>query len=179
MLLGGGIALLQLGASLLGLDQDGLDSELHGTQLSEGLQFLSVRTMSAGVAFFGLGGIAGMRVGLPGVLAAAIGIVSGAAAATGVSFIMRAMRRLESDRTLRLEDAIGQTGDVYLSIPAARGGLGKVHITAKQRFTEIDAMTPGDELATGTRVLVIDAVPPSTVIVVPQPRLLDDGEENA
>lgn len=176
LLLGGGVALLQLGATLFGFDHDGLEGDADHGHLSEGFEFLSVRSLSAGIAFFGLGGVAAMRFGLPGILAAVVGLIPGAAAAAAVSYVMRSIKRLEADRSVRLDDTIGQVGDVYLSIPAGRSGMGKVHLTAKERLTELDAMTPGEAIEAGTRILVTDAIPPATVIVVPQPRLLDDGD---
>ena len=100
-------------------------------------------------------------------------------AAVGVAAVMRGMQRLEADQTFRLANAVGKTGDVYLSIPGERTGTGKVHITIHERLMELDAITPEGEIPTGARVLVIDSIAPATVIVVPQPRILDDGASNA
>lgn len=179
LLLGGGVVVLQLGASMLGLDHEAPDSEFGHGPVSEGLQLFSLRALSAGVAFFGVGGLAGLRLGWPGLVAIPLGLVTGAAAAIGVSTVLRGLRRLESDRTFRLASAVGQSGEVYLRIPGQRSGAGKIHIALQERLMELEAVTPDEELPTGARVLVIDTIAPATVIVVPQPRILEDGASDA
>ena len=179
VLLGGGVVVLQFGASLLGLDHDAPHGEFGHGPASEGLHLLSVRALAAGVAFFGVGGLAALRLGLPTVLAFPIGAVVGVAAAVGVAAVMRGMQRLEGDQTFRLSNAVGQSGDVYLSIPGQKSGTGKIHITIQERLMELDAITTEGEIPTGARVLVIDSIAPATVIVVPQPRILEDGSSDA
>jgi hypothetical protein len=72
---------------------------------------------------------------------------------------------------------VGQSGDVYLSIPAHRGGTGKVHITLQERLMELDAVTTEEFIDTGARVLVIDTIAPATVVVVREPRILEEGND--
>ena len=180
LLLGGGIVVLQFGASLFGFDHhDTPHGEFGHGPISEGLRLFSLRALSAGVAFFGLGGLAALRLGLPSLLAIPIGALAGVAAAIGVSAVFRGMKRLECDQTFRLSNAVGKSADVYLSIPAQRSGTGKIHVTIQERLLELDAITPEAEIPTGTRVLVIDSIAPATVIVVPQPRILEDGATDA
>ena len=69
-----------------------------------------------------------------------------------------------------MENAIGITGSVYLSIPPARSGLGKIHVQVQSRLVEYQAVTShGEPLPTGARVLVVDVVDSDTVDVVPDP----------
>jgi hypothetical protein len=90
---------------------------------------------------------------------------------------MRGMQRLEGDQTFRLANTVGQSGQVYLGIPAQRTGTGKIHITIQERLMELDAVTPEGEIPTGARVLVIDSIAPATVIVVAQPTILEEEAE--
>jgi hypothetical protein len=174
LLLGGAVTVLQLGATMIGLDHD-LHADAHGP-VSDGLNLFSVRALSAGMAFFGLAGLGALRLGSGAVLSSFAALAAGTAAAGAVAMAMRTLLRLNSDRTFRLESAMGASGDVYLSIPASRSGMGKVHLTVQQRIMELDAVTPAEGLATGTKVLVIDCVAPATVVVVPQPDVLNDGD---
>ena len=168
--LGGGILLLQLIASVVGLGHDA-DHDLHGVHLAEeGLNLLSVRALSAGVAFFGVGGLAGMSTPLRALLAIPLGLVFGGAATLAMGYLTRAILRLEHDGSLRAENAIGVSANVYLSIPAARTGLGKIHVHVQNRLVEYQAVTSHTEpLPTGARVLVVDIVDSDTVDVVPDP----------
>jgi hypothetical protein len=68
--LGGGVLVVQLLLGLLGVVDAGGDMDAggghdggHGHIAAEGLDLLSVRALSAGVAFFGLGGLNGSEVG--------------------------------------------------------------------------------------------------------------------
>lgn len=179
ILLGGGIVMLQLGASLVGLHHDAPHGTIGHGMVSEGLHLLSLRALSAGVAFFGVGGLAGLRLGVPVLVAVAIAVVAAAIATAGVAVVMRSMHRLEGDQSFRLVNAVGLSGDVYLGIPARRSGTGKIHLTVQERLVELDAMTSDDGIVTGTRVLVVDAIAPATVMVVLQPRILEDGDNDA
>jgi hypothetical protein len=172
-ILGGGILLLQLVSSVVGFHHDATD-DLHGVHLAEeGLNLFSVRAIAAGVAFFGVGGLAGMSTPLRALLAIPAAVVFGGAAMVGMAYATRAILRLEDDGSVRVESAVGVSASVYLSIPAARGGLGKIHVQVQNRLVEYQAVTSHSEpLPTGARVLVVDVIDSDTVDVVPDPIIL-------
>ena len=54
---------------------------------------------------------------------------------------------------------LGQTGVVYIRIPKKGEGQGKITMTIQERFSELDAITYGDEdLKPSTVVRVVDLV---------------------
>jgi hypothetical protein len=61
--------------------------------------------------------------------------------------------------------AVGCEGNVYLTIPAARSGEGKVQISINGAVREYDAVTDGDAIKTGTAIKVVDVLNDSTVLV--------------
>ena len=64
------------------------------------------------------------------------------------------------------KQAAGCEGKVYLTIPAARGGSGKVQITIAGSVREYDALTESETvLKTGTPIRVVDALDANTVLV--------------
>ena len=74
------------------------------------------------------------------------------------------MTKLQSDGTLRLSDAIGQQGKVYLTIPA--GGAGQVQVGFQGRLMIFEAMSSNKEaIKTGEPVVVIDVVGGNTLVV--------------
>ncbi len=89
----------------------------------------------------------------------------------GVAFValffllMRQMMRLASDKTFRLEQAVGRPADVYLSIPASMSGRGKVQVSVGGAYHEIDAMTCGDKLPTGSKARIDEVVDGQTLLV--------------
>lgn len=171
-IVGGAVLALQIVLGVFGLGHDWeipwLDHELGGADAAgDALNLLSVRALSAGILFFGLVGLA-FRSPLVALPAA---VVAGGAAAVGVAFAMRALMRLESDGDGATPyHAVGETGNVYLSIPAERGGRGKVHLTVKGRLVEIDAVSR-HALTTGSSVVVVDVVGPDLVEVEPSPQI--------
>lgn len=164
--LGGVVLILQLLLGLIGGDTD-LDHDGQG-HLSEGLDLISVRSLSAGAAFFGIAGAGAATSGWPSILAFGAALASGLFATVVVAYLMRAMRRLEVDGSERIENALGQTATVYLRIPGNRQGAGKILVPMQGRTVEYQAVTPGGDLPSGSVVVVRDIVGPDMVEVVSQ-----------
>lgn len=163
--LGGVVLVLQLVLGVVGGDL--ADHDAHG-HLDDGMDLMSVRSLSAATAFFGVAGAGALTSGWPLILALGVAIVSGFAAMVSVAYLMRMMRRFESDGSEKIESALGQTATVYLRIPGERAGAGKVHVPMQGRTVEFQAVTPGGELPSGSIVVVRDIVGPDTVEVVSQ-----------
>ena len=179
-ILGGAILLLQMVLGFIGFgDGDGdvhdggHDAHFAKEGLSGGLNLLSVRALSAGLTFFGVGGLAGLKTGFGLFAAFPLGLIAGSIAAVVVAAVMRSMLRLETDGTLQIHGAVGTSGTVYLTVPGERSGVGKIHLTLQNRIVELQAVTSQRTLPTGSRVLVIDVVGPDTVDVVPDPIMLE------
>ncbi len=128
---------------------------------------LTFRTLTAAVAFFGLTGLAADSAGWPTASTLLAAVVSGGVAITIVHHLMKLFTRLRSDGTVRLSAAVGMEARVYLKIPAARHGQGKIHVQLKQQTVELLAETDGAELKTGSAVRVLGFIGPEVVIVEP------------
>ncbi|HEY9515020.1 MAG TPA: hypothetical protein VIQ74_05005 [Gemmatimonadaceae bacterium] len=184
--LGGGVLVLQLVLGIFGIDSDhdvghlDIDHEItHGSgpadashgHVGDGLHLFSVRAIAAGIAFFGLAGLAATHAGWPVLLALVAAVVPGFLAMLLVAYIMRWMLRLDSDQSIHADNAIGQGGTVYIPIPGAGAGLGKVTLALHGRTVEYEAITRGAALSTGTQVTIIDVREPDILEVVPTPTL--------
>lgn len=161
------VLILQIVFSLVGFGHDLADD----VDLDEGLGLLSVRALSAGISAYGLGGMAALAMGLPGVLALGVGIVPGAAAVLATAWATRQMLRMEDSGSLRLEDAVGRDGVVHLSVPGHSGGAGKVQFELQGRTVEMRAVSSGAPVPTGTPVTIVGIVDGDTVEVFPTPTL--------
>ena len=103
-----------------------------------GLSFFTVKGITA---FFALGGWCGFAAAsyLPDNIWAPILIaVATGAAALGVA-------KLQCSGNVVKEKLEGLTATVYVSVPPARSGRGKVTLTAQGRYMEIDAVTDEEE----------------------------------
>jgi hypothetical protein len=169
--LGGGVLVVQLLLGLLGvIDAGGDHAGAHGV-VHEGLDLLSVRALSAGVAFFGLGGLVGLTTPLGWIAAIPLALIAGVAAMVGTAVAMRWLLKFEDDGTVSIHGAVGATGTVYLTIPGDRKGAGKVTLTLQNRTVEYQAVTSAGALPTGAPIMVVDIVGPDTVDVVADPTM--------
>jgi hypothetical protein len=164
---------LQFVLGLVGADGEGL---LDDADASDGLDLFTVRALSAAAAAIGLVGLIGARAGLPGWLSLPIGLVAGIVTAVGVATLMRSMKRLEVDKSFEISMTVGLPAKVYLSIPAARSGEGKVHLTAHERFIELNAVTTDGEIPMGEMVTVVDTLSSDTVVVSRTSPLLEEPQ---
>jgi hypothetical protein len=124
---------------------------------------LSLKSLTAFLAFFGLAGLAGEEIGLGGAAASmVVAILAGLAAAFVVMLIMRGLASLQSSGTAELDDAIGTTARVYLRIPGAFAGAGKITAVVGGREFELTAVTSGQEIPTGAVVEVVRRIDAST-----------------
>jgi membrane protein implicated in regulation of membrane protease activity len=129
-------------------------------------KILSLKTIIAGFAFFGLGGLAALTGGTSKPVSVIIAVISGSTAIYIVFYLYRSMVRLKSDGSVTEETLLGAVGNVYIRVPAAGGGVGKVLVNQQDRTMEYEAITNGDELKAGTPVTVVRVVSSTTVEVV-------------
>jgi hypothetical protein len=172
---GGTIFVVQLLLMILGGHGLGdLSHDIHAGDSDHDAAFwgiFSVRALVAGVTAFGIGGLAAKSAGAVPVVSFATAAVAALAAATLVAVLLGAISRLADDGTAHIERAVGSTGVVYLNIPAEKSGLGKVTLQLQNRSVELDAMTYGNKLETGTRVVVTSVIGPGAVEVIAVPQM--------
>ena len=193
--IGGTILVLQFVMLLIGLGGEGLDIDVdhdlggdfdvdfdgdvgdvdHGGHTAAdhhvGSSWLfgviSLRTVIAALAFFGLAGMAAGASGVGPLGQLAVGTVAGLAAMYGVYFLMLSLTKLKAEGTPRIQRAVGKHGTVYISIPAEESGTGKIQLNLQNRTMEYLALTPGEALSPGAKIVVTDVITSNTVQVEP------------
>ncbi|HTO16947.1 MAG TPA: NfeD family protein [Edaphocola sp.] len=70
--------------------------------------------------------------------------------------LIKQLMKLSEDNTFKYENLINLIGQVYLTIPGAMNGKGKVQISVKGSNHELSAMTEGERLPSGTSVTVTE-----------------------
>ena len=159
---GGAILSLQMILMMFGGDMDAdTDVDDIGTD-SDGLGFLSVRSMAAFLTFFGLTGLWGLDEGWSGGKTVAAALGTGSASMLLVAWMMATFARMTSDGNVDPNNAVGQTARVYLKIPGEGAGKGKITVSIQGRSQEFGATTKGPELATGSEVRVLIQTSPNT-----------------
>lgn len=171
---GGAVLFVQLLGAVLGIGGDEFDTpdvDLDvGDDSHSGILFglISFRTVVAALTFFGLFGLLGNSLGVHPILQVAMGVAGGMTALVIVWWLMRTMRQLGQDSTIRLDDAIGSEATVHVTVPASHRGAGKVMLNFHGRLEEYAATTKHPEaIRTGARVRVVDIHGGSTLEVEP------------
>ena len=81
-------------------------------------------------------------------------------------FMFRQVMKLSHDGSFKMSEAVGLKADVYLRIPAARSGRGKVQVSVKGSIHEIDAVTDNDaEIPTGGQVEIVEVLGDDLLLV--------------
>jgi len=91
--------------------------------------------------------------------------LAGASVMALVAFIMRFFRRMQSSGNVNPRNAIGKTARVYLRVPGARSGKGKVTVRVQGRSMEFGAVTTGSELPSGSDCRIVGITTDDTLEV--------------
>lgn len=154
-----------------GADGGHFDAGAHidahdGTEGSDGVSLFTIRGI---VAFFAVGGWMGVvmdQVGAIPLVSVIVAFVAGFLALLGIAWLFKIAVRLQASGNLRLENAIGKTGRVYLTIPGAGKGVGKVNVTVQEVYSELEAMTRGAETLRPGRMVRVTGMEGSDLLVV-------------
>ena len=124
---------------------------------------LTFQGISAFTMMFGLIGLAIMQANYDVTLAILGGAAAGGLSMYAVAKLFQGFLMLESEGTMKIDEAIGARGTVYLRIPTT--GTGQVQVTFQGTERTLDAISNGEvEIGTGTYITVVDRV--GTVLVV-------------
>jgi membrane protein implicated in regulation of membrane protease activity len=169
-LVGGIIFVLRMILMVIGLgDHDVHDGGLdhvdgHGDS-DVSFKLFSLHGLTCFFMMFGLVGLGLSRqFWVPDVIAAAIGTIAGLFTFWVIAKLFSSMTKLQSDGTLKLSNAIGQQGKVYLTIPAE--GTGQVQVAFQGRLMIYDAISANkEEIKTGDQIVVIDIAGGNILVV--------------
>ena len=164
------IFIIQTIMTFIGADSDtGMDADFD-SNLDGGdhpFQLFSLRNLINFFLGFGWTGVSLFGVienkFLLGVVAFIVGLIF-----IAVFFVViKALMRLSEDNTFNIEETIGKTADVYMNIPAAKSGKGKVFISVKGTTHELSAITANaNDIKNGSIVKVL-AIEGDVLVVSP------------
>ncbi len=73
--------------------------------------------------------------------------------------------KLAEDNSFQIASTLHLEGEVYLSIPENKQGIGKILISVKGSVRELEAMTEGPKIPTGSRIRVV-AIENNNLLIV-------------
>lgn len=177
---GGAVLVLRLILMFVGIDHGDVPGDtdipveagntdiLDAGSYGGGYNFLSLQSIAGFFTMFGLVGMGLLEIHVTDVLSLVGALVAGAFTAVCTWMIFFYMHRLQSEGTLVLSNAVGQTGTVYLKIPEK--GCGVVNVTVQGVIRSLDAVSEhGNQIQTGSIVRVTGITAGKILIVSEQP----------
>lgn len=162
------IFIVQLVLTLLGMDSSDVDVDFDGPDtmdLGGGIQLFSIKNFVNFIVGFGWGGVCLSGVISNSFLLCLVAVIVGVGFVLMFFFIKKQTNKLEHNGAFNIADCKGKTYDVYLRIPAARSGKGKIQASFDGSIQEINAVTDGEEIPSGKKAEVIEIIDNSTVLV--------------
>lgn len=146
----------------LGDIETDFEGDIHpDTDIS--FKFLSLQGITAFFMMFGLVGLAIFNSDSHPFFSIIGGITAGLFTTWVVGKVFTAMAQLESDGTTKIENAVGQIGEVYLSIP--KNGSGQVSVIVQGGLKIFDAVSEDkNNIGTGESVQVV-GIKGNTIVV--------------
>lgn len=152
----GAIAIFLSLSGLLGLDHDAAALGLDQGDAAGDAEAFSVRAITG--FFLGLGwvGLICLQAGQPLVVAAPAGFAAGLVMMYTIRLMLRSMKSLKSDGTIRYDKTVGATGTVYVTIPPSGAAGGQVTVTFDNRNETLPAIQTGAApIPGGARIRVV------------------------
>ncbi len=172
---GGTILLLRLVTMIIGLDHSDApdttditidhDGSLDAHDGNVGMQLLSMQSIAGFFTMFGLVGLGLLQIKAAPIWSLLGALAAGLLTAWVTAVIFYQMQRLQSEGTMVIQDAVGQVGSVYLTIPEQGTGVVTVAVRGTQR--SLDAMSEtGRRIPTGSMVRVTGVTAGKILVVV-------------
>lgn len=158
---------LQLVLSFLGAESpdDLPDSEIeadHGIPF----QFLTVKNLIGFFTIFAWTGIACTEAGFSNGITLLLATVAGLMMMGLMAGLFYLMMKSGADGTMKIRNAIGQVGEIYLTIQPRRTGMGKIQVKVSGSLRTLDAMTDDEKpLTSGQLAQVVEIVNDNILLV--------------
>lgn len=169
-LIGSAIFVILFLFTFIGSDGD-VDMDADATNFEAddggvGFQFFTFKNFVAFFTIFGWTGIICINHELSNLYVYIISTIAGLLMMVLTSLLFMFMNRLAESGTLKIKNAIGEVGEVYLPIGANRSSIGKIQIKVQGALRELEAITDNDtDIKTNEIVKVIEVVSAELLLV--------------
>lgn len=152
------IFLIQMVLTFVGGEIDG-DTDMDIDADGEiGFQFFTIKNFVAFFTIFGWTGIACLDAEMEFFTVVIVSLAAGLIMMTVMASIFFFFSKLTDSGTMDVKNAVGGVGEVYLTVRAKRGNIGKVTIMVQGSFRELEAITDDEEDLTNGMVINVKEV---------------------
>ena len=147
-------------------DMDADATEFEADDGGVGFQFFTFKGLVGFFTIFGWTGITCLDAGLSNAITLVISFVAGLIMMVVITLLFYWLHKMTESGTLKMKNAVGAIGEVYLPIGANRATMGKIQIKVQGSLRELEAITDeNEELKTGTIVKVTKIVSAEILLV--------------
>lgn len=168
-LLAGFIAIILAVLDFIGMEHHDIVDAAGSTDLDHGGGgIFSIKPLTG--FFLGFGWIGGMALeyGLPLLGAVAVASFAGACVMGIVVLMFRTIYAMRSDGTVKISEAVGAIGTVYITLPPRKSSGGQVVVNFSGRQETLAALCAAEQpIPSGDKVKVISIIEGRTVLVEP------------
>lgn len=145
------------------VDVDEIPDDIEGL---DGLRIFTVRGIVAFLVVFGWVGTVLDTSGANIYATVSVSALCGFLMMVLLAFLLKAVMNLRSEGNVDNRNAVGKAGKVYLTVPPARSGEGKVQVMLQGTFAEVNAVTDETEpITTGCEIIVTGVSGQTTLVV--------------
>ncbi|MFJ1262338.1 NfeD family protein [Capnocytophaga canis] len=152
------IFLIQTVMTFIGMgSSDGIDADFDGDFEGEDtpFQLFSFRNLINFLLGFSWTGISFYQLIENKILLTLLGVLIGCLFIYLFFLVIRALMKLTEDNSFKINEIINKTAEVYLTIPPHKSGKGKITLSVKGSFRELEAMTDGDKIPSNSIVKIV------------------------
>jgi hypothetical protein len=147
-------------------DMEADATEFEADDGGVGFQFFTFKNVIAFFTIFGWTGIVCLNNEMATLPTIIISTIAGLVMMVLTTLLFFWMAKMTQSGTLKIKNAIGVIGEVYLPIGAQRSSIGKVQINVQGSLRELDAITDEQQdLKTNAMVKVVEIVSSEILLV--------------
>ena len=145
---------------------DDIDMDIDDVTGFESLHIFTIRGIIAFFVIFGWVGVVMESANINLIITLVVAMICGFAMMVLIAYLFKMVMRLKSDGNTDNRNALGSAGKVYLTIPPARSGEGKINIMLQGAYVERNAVTDEDEsIPTGCEIIVVGTSGQTSLVV--------------
>lgn len=129
-------------------------------------QFFTLKNMVAFFTIFSWTGIACIDSGLSVGVSILISTLAGLAMMAIMAALLYFISKTNVSGTLKMKNAIGLIGEVYLTLQAKRGSIGKVQIKVQGSVRTLDALTDDEDDIPSGKVITVSNIINDNILLV-------------
>ena len=162
------VFLIQAVMTFVGMDSsDGVEADFDA-DLDHGdapFQLFSFRNLTNFLLGFSWTGVSFYQAVDNKVVLVLLAALIGGTFVAAFFFMIQQIQKLAEDNSFRIENTLNQVCAVYLTIPEKKSGRGKVQVSVRGSFHELDAITDNEKIESSTMVRIV-RIENSNLVVV-------------